>query len=151
MSEAPVRLSIRQFAARTGLSADTLRYYEKIGLLRQVARDASGFRVYGPRDLEWIGFILRLKDTGMALDDIIRYADKAIPHWRRARRCSKNMRRGCRNASSATVNISMRCRQRSRCIGNKLPLDLELTPTRRLPLGSVPVSSQATLLRQMAP
>ena len=75
MSEAPVRLSIRQFAARTGLSADTLRYYEKIGLLRHVARDASGFRIYGPRDLEWIGFILRLKDTGMALDDIIRYAD----------------------------------------------------------------------------
>lgn len=75
MSEAPVRLSIGQFAARTGLSADTLRYYEKIGLLRHVARDASGFRVYGPRDLEWIGFILRLKDTGMALDDIIRYAD----------------------------------------------------------------------------
>ncbi|MBS9723506.1 MerR family transcriptional regulator [Stutzerimonas stutzeri] len=75
MNEVPVRLSIRQFAARTGLSADTLRYYEKIGLLRQVARDASGFRVYGPRDLEWIGFILRLKDTGMALDDIIRYAE----------------------------------------------------------------------------
>lgn len=75
MSEAPVRLSIQQFAARTGLSADTLRYYEKIGLLRQVARDASGFRVYGPRDLEWVGFILRLKDTGMALEDITRYAD----------------------------------------------------------------------------
>jgi DNA-binding transcriptional MerR regulator len=75
MSDAPVRLSIRQFAARTGLSADTLRYYEKIGLLRHVARDASGFRVYGQRDLEWIAFILRLKDTGMALDDIIRYAD----------------------------------------------------------------------------
>ncbi len=75
MNEVPVRLSIRQFAARTGLSADTLRYYEKIGLLRQVARDVSGFRVYGPRDLEWIGFILRLKDTGMALDDIIRYAE----------------------------------------------------------------------------
>ncbi|MCJ0973682.1 MerR family transcriptional regulator [Pseudomonas sp. PS1] len=75
MSEAPVRLSIQQFASRTGLSADTLRYYEKIGLLRHVARDASGFRVYGRRDLEWVGFILRLKDTGMALDDIIRYAD----------------------------------------------------------------------------
>ncbi len=75
MSEAPVRLSIQQFAARTGLSADTLRYYEKIGLLRHVARDASGFRVYGPRDLEWVAFILRLKDTGMALEDITRYAD----------------------------------------------------------------------------
>lgn len=75
MTDASVRLSIQQFATRTGLSADTLRYYEKIGLLRHVARDASGFRVYGPRDLEWVGFILRLKDTGMALDDIIRYAD----------------------------------------------------------------------------
>ena len=75
MSEASVRLSIQQFALRTGLSADTLRYYEKIGLLRHVPRDASGFRVYGLRDLEWVGFILRLKDTGMALDDIIRYAD----------------------------------------------------------------------------
>ncbi len=75
MSEAPVRLSIQQFAARTGMSADTLRYYEKIGLLRHVARDASGFRVYGPRDLEWVTFVLRLKDTGMPLEDITRYAD----------------------------------------------------------------------------
>ena len=75
MSEAPVRLSIQQFAARTGMSADTLRYYEKIGLLRHVARDASGFRVYGPRDLEWVSFVLRLKDTGMPLEDITRYAD----------------------------------------------------------------------------
>ena len=75
MNEVPVRLSIRQFAARTGLSADTLRYYEKIGLLRHVARDASGFRVYGPRDLEWVSFVLRLKDTGMPLEDITRYAD----------------------------------------------------------------------------
>jgi DNA-binding transcriptional MerR regulator len=75
MSDGAVRLSIQQFGAHTGLSADTLRYYEKIGLLRHVTRDASGHRVYGSRDLEWIGFILRLKDTGMALDDIIRYAD----------------------------------------------------------------------------
>jgi len=75
MSEAEPRLSIGQFAARTGLSADTLRYYEKIGLLRHVARDANGFRVYGPRDLEWVSFVLRLKDTGMPLEDITRYAD----------------------------------------------------------------------------
>ncbi|MCF6755728.1 MerR family transcriptional regulator [Pseudomonas balearica] len=75
MSEAAPRLSIGQFAARTGLSADTLRYYEKIGLLRHTVRDASGRRVYGARDAEWVGFILRLKDTGMALGDILRYAD----------------------------------------------------------------------------
>ena len=75
MSDTPVRMSVQQFAARTGLSAHTLRYYEKIGLLRHIARDASGCRVYGPRDPEWVGFILRLKETNMALDDIIRYAD----------------------------------------------------------------------------
>lgn len=74
MSEARA-MSIQQFAARTGLSAHTLRYYEKIGLLRDIARDASGFRVFGPRDLEWVSFILRLKETGMALEDIIAYAD----------------------------------------------------------------------------
>ena len=75
MSDTPVRLSIQQFAARTGLSADTLRYYEKIGLLRHVRRDASGHRVYGSPDLEWVGFVVRLKATDMPLDEIIRYAD----------------------------------------------------------------------------
>lgn len=71
----PPRMSIQQFAARTGVSAHTLRYYEKIGLLRHVARDASGFRTFGARDLEWVEFILRLKETGMALEDMIAYAD----------------------------------------------------------------------------
>lgn len=75
MSEAATVMRVQQFAARTGLSADTLRYYEKIGLLRHVKRDASGHRVYGSGDLEWVGFVLRLKDTGMPLEDIIRYAD----------------------------------------------------------------------------
>ena len=75
MSEAATVMRVQQFAARTGLSADTLRYYEKIGLLRHIKRDASGHRVYGSRDLEWVGFVLRLKDTGMPLEDIIRYAD----------------------------------------------------------------------------
>lgn len=75
MSDTRVTMSIQQFAAHTGLSAHTLRYYEKIGLLRHIARDVSGFRVYSPRDLEWIAFILRLKDTGMALEDIMTYAD----------------------------------------------------------------------------
>src|SRR3546814_3884399 len=68
---APVRLSIRQFAARCGLSADTLRYYEKIGLLRHVSRDASGYRVYGPRDLEWISFILRSEEHTSELQSLM--------------------------------------------------------------------------------
>jgi len=68
-------LNISEFAARSGVSADTLRYYEKIGVLRQTARNASGHRVFDSRDLDWIAFVLRLKATAMPLADIRRYAE----------------------------------------------------------------------------
>lgn len=64
---------IGEFARLTGLSADTLRYYEKIGLLPAVQRNAGGQRQYTRHDLDWVAFILRLKHTGMPLHDIQRY------------------------------------------------------------------------------
>lgn len=63
---------IKEFSAQTGLSADTLRYYEKEGLLPE--RDDNGYRVYGARDAEWTGFILRLKEMGVPLARIKEYA-----------------------------------------------------------------------------
>lgn len=59
---------------RTGLTESTLRYYEKKGLIH-VARDGGGRRTYDERDVEWIAFICRLKETGMLLRDIRRYAN----------------------------------------------------------------------------
>lgn len=74
-SDTPLPLmNIKAFAEQTGVSAHTLRYYEKIGLL-QVQRNQSGHRVFSDKDLEWITFILRLKDTGMPLQHIIEYAE----------------------------------------------------------------------------
>ncbi|WP_102794939.1 MerR family transcriptional regulator [Bowmanella denitrificans] len=67
-------MNIKEFAEVTGLSAHTLRYYEKIGLLKNVQRSSSGHRFYTGKDAEWIGFILRLKETGMALEAILQYA-----------------------------------------------------------------------------
>ena len=64
---------IKEFSAQTGLSADTLRYYEKEGLLLP-ERDGNGYRVYGARDTEWTGFILRLKEMGVPLARIKEYA-----------------------------------------------------------------------------
>lgn len=64
---------IKEFSAQTGLSADTLRYYEKEGLLLP-ERDGNGYRVYGTRDAEWTGFILRLKEMGVPLARIKEYA-----------------------------------------------------------------------------
>ncbi|HJV96115.1 MAG TPA: MerR family transcriptional regulator, partial [Albitalea sp.] len=66
-------MNIREFAQHTGLSAHTLRYYEKIGLIGGVARDANGHRVYGPHDAKWVDFLTRLRDTGMPLSDMLRY------------------------------------------------------------------------------
>ena len=69
-------LSIAEAAAQTGLSADTLRYYERDGLmLRPVPRAASGHRLYGARDLEWVRLITKLRSTGMPIRDVRRYAD----------------------------------------------------------------------------
>ncbi len=66
---------IQHFASLTGLSAHTLRYYEKIGLLRPVHRDGNGHRHFTEADVEWVQFIKRLKDTGMPLRDILSYAE----------------------------------------------------------------------------
>ena len=61
-------------ADRTGFSLDTLRYYEKEGLLT-VARTSGGRRVYSDSDLEWLGLVRCLRDTGMPIADLRRYAD----------------------------------------------------------------------------
>lgn len=67
-------MNISQFSDLTGLSPHTLRYYEKIGLLASVSRNQSGHRNYSKRDHEWVIFITRLKETGMALNQIMEYA-----------------------------------------------------------------------------
>ena len=50
-------------------------YYEKMGLLRDVQRLLNGHRYFSDKDIQWIEFIQRLKETGMPLEQIRRYAD----------------------------------------------------------------------------
>lgn len=68
-------MNIAEFARRCGLSAHTLRYYERIGLLGSVTREANGHRRFGPRDLEWVEFLHRLRSTGMGVSEMLRYAE----------------------------------------------------------------------------
>ena len=68
-----MKYSIGEFSVKTALSAPTLRYYEQEGLL-SVARDGGGRRVYTEADIAWVAFIKRLKETGMRLKEIERYA-----------------------------------------------------------------------------
>lgn len=68
-------MNISQVATQTGLSIHTLRYYEKEGILKHIARDQSGHRYYTAKDLEWLSWITRLKSTGMSLRHIKKFAE----------------------------------------------------------------------------
>ena len=65
--------SIQDVSKKTGLSAHTLRYYEKEGLITGVERSRGGFRQYTDEDLESLGLICCLKNTGMSLQEIARF------------------------------------------------------------------------------
>ncbi|QYJ03443.1 MerR family transcriptional regulator [Nocardioides panacisoli] len=68
-------VSITEAAERTGLTAHTLRYYERDGLLLHgVERAPSGHRRYTDEDLRWIQMVVRLRATGMPIRDVRRYA-----------------------------------------------------------------------------
>ncbi|MGI5885366.1 MAG: MerR family transcriptional regulator [Candidatus Spyradocola sp.] len=62
--------TIGQIAERAGLSTDTLRYYDKQGLLPFVARAENGYRIFTEEDFAWLDTIACLKGTGMELKDI---------------------------------------------------------------------------------
>jgi DNA-binding transcriptional MerR regulator len=61
---------IGDVTGKLGLSADTLRYYERIGLLSRVARNAAGIRFYNDRDISRIKFIQRAQKMNFTLVEI---------------------------------------------------------------------------------
>lgn len=80
------RMRIGQVAQETGLSASTLRYYEREGLV-SVARDGAGRRLYDAQDVSWIRFLQRLRAASMPIGLMRRYAQlrKAGPSTLRER------------------------------------------------------------------
>lgn len=68
------RYSIGETSRRSGFSMDTLRYYEKIGLLVDVERSPTGHRCFTDEDLGWLGTLKCLRDTGMPVADMLRFA-----------------------------------------------------------------------------
>lgn len=68
-------MNVKEFSRRVGISPHTVRYYEKIGLLRDIRRLPNGHRDFSEKDISWIGFVQRLKETAMPLEQIHHYAD----------------------------------------------------------------------------
>ncbi len=63
-------LTVSELARRVGTTSDTIRYYERIGLLPQVARSPSGYRLFGDDDVERLRFIKRAQRLGLQLEQI---------------------------------------------------------------------------------
>ncbi len=66
-------MKIGQLSEQSGLSAHTIRYYEKVGLIEKPPKDASGHRRYQSEDLELINWVNCLKKSGMPLQKIRDY------------------------------------------------------------------------------
>ncbi|MFE3771569.1 MerR family transcriptional regulator [Streptomyces sp. NPDC059122] len=69
------RYTISEVAQHTGLSAHTLRWYERIGLMPHVDRTHTGQRRFTNRDLDWLDLVSKLRLTGMPVADMVRYAE----------------------------------------------------------------------------
>ncbi|GAA0457612.1 MULTISPECIES: MerR family transcriptional regulator [Streptomyces] len=67
--------TISEVVEFTGLSAHTLRWYERIGLMPHVDRTHTGQRRFTNRDLDWLDLVSKLRLTGMPVADMVRYAE----------------------------------------------------------------------------
>lgn len=69
------RYTISEVAAHTGLTAHTLRWYERIGLMPHIDRSHTGQRRYRNRDLDWLDLVGKLRLTGMPVAGMVRFAE----------------------------------------------------------------------------
>ena len=79
ISQSPKGLQRAELARRTGANLETVRYYEKVGLLPPPPRTASGYRSYDDTHEQRLGFVLRARELGFSLDEIralLRLADE---------------------------------------------------------------------------
>lgn len=66
-------MTIAEVAKKYGLSADTLRYYERVGLLPDVRRTAGGVRDYSEEDCRWVEYIKCMRSAGISIETLIEY------------------------------------------------------------------------------
>ena len=68
-------MKIAEVSERYGISTDTLRYYERIGLIAPVNRNGSGIRDYNDLDIRRVEFIKCMRGAGLPIEVLIEYVD----------------------------------------------------------------------------
>lgn len=66
-------MTIAEVSRKYGLTQDTLRYYERIGLIPEVNRNSSGIRDYNEEDCRWVEFIKCMRNAGLPIEALIEY------------------------------------------------------------------------------
>jgi MerR family mercuric resistance operon transcriptional regulator len=77
MAKVAEPIQIGTLSARTGVHIETIRYYERVGVLPRPPRSPGGYRRYGSEDIRRLGFIRRLRGLGFSLDGIQALLDLA--------------------------------------------------------------------------
>lgn len=78
-------MTIKEVSEKFGISQDTLRYYERVGMIPHVTRTAGGIRNYQESDLGWVEMALCMRSAGLPIEAMIEYVrlfqegDKTIP------------------------------------------------------------------------
>ncbi|HEY4389366.1 MAG TPA: MerR family transcriptional regulator [Ktedonobacteraceae bacterium] len=68
-------MTIQEVAEQTGISAYTIRFYEKSGVLPRIKRLPNGIREFTEADVTYLRFLIQLKQTGMSLEDIVAFTE----------------------------------------------------------------------------
>lgn len=66
-------MTIKEVSEKYGISQDTLRYYERVGMIPRVTRAMSGHRDYQPSDLSWVELVKCLRNAGLTVEAIVNY------------------------------------------------------------------------------
>lgn len=71
-------MNITQVSEKYNISKDTLRYYEKVGVMPKVNRNKSGVRDYDDEACNWVGLVKCLRDSGVSIDTLVKYCELMI-------------------------------------------------------------------------
>ncbi|HNW87598.1 MAG TPA: MerR family transcriptional regulator, partial [Candidatus Limiplasma sp.] len=66
-------MTIAEVCKRYSLSADTLRYYERVGLLPAIKRTSGGIRDYSEKDCRWVEYIKCMRSAGVSVETLVEY------------------------------------------------------------------------------
>ena len=66
-------MTIKEVSEKFGVSQDTLRYYERVGMIPPVTRTASGLRNYSENDVKWVSLAICMRSSGLPVEAMIEY------------------------------------------------------------------------------